>query len=217
MMRKFGVLLVVIVALAFSAKPAVPAQDQPLLTIHMRGQAQSLGRLPAADSMHLDIVLPLRHQAELDDFLQEIYDPSSPSYRHFLTVQQFTARFGPSQKDYDAVIRFAKTNGFKVVGGSRDGMDVQIAGSVAAVEAAFHVGMGVYMHPTENRTFYAPDVEPTVDLPFRLWHISGLDNYSIPQSATIHHFSLSSFSGADSLAASFFSTRSSRFNNSGKR
>jgi kumamolisin len=40
--------------------------------------------------------------------------------------------------------------------------------------------MGVYQHPTENRTFYAPDREPTVDLPFPLWHISGLDNFSIP-------------------------------------
>ncbi len=43
-----------------------------------------------------------------------------------------------------------------------------------------HVRMGVYQHPTENRTFYAPDGEPTVGLAFRLWHISGLDNYSVP-------------------------------------
>ena len=40
--------------------------------------------------------------------------------------------------------------------------------------------MGLYQHPTENRTFYAPDREPTANLPFPLWHISGLDNYSIP-------------------------------------
>ena len=31
-----------------------------------------------------------------------------------------------------------------------------------------------------------PDREPTVNLPFRLWHISGLDNYSIPQ-PLFHH------------------------------
>ena len=49
-----------------------------------------------------------------------------------------------------------------------------------AIETAFHVTMGVYQHPTENRTFYAPDREPTASLPFPLWHISGLDNYSIP-------------------------------------
>ncbi len=78
------------------------------------------------------------------------------------------------------MVRFAKANGFAVVGGSRDGMDVQIKGPVSAVEAAFHVTMRTYQHPTESRTFYAPDREPTTDLPFPLWHISGLDNYSIP-------------------------------------
>ena len=38
-----------------------------------------------------------------------------------------------------------------------------------------------YLHPTEDRLFYGPDREPTVDLPFNLWHISGLDNFSIPR------------------------------------
>jgi kumamolisin len=116
----------------------------------------------------------------LDSFLKEVYDPASPSYRHFLTVAEFTERFGPTQEDYDAVVRYAKAYGFEVVGGSRDGMIVQITGPVSAVEAAFHVNMGNYQHPTEGRTFYGPDREPTADLPFRLWHISGLDNYSIP-------------------------------------
>jgi len=161
------------------------SQAQSLMTRHMReatlkGQAQSIGRLPATQSMRLDIVLPLRNQADLESLLQELYDPSGPSYRHFLTVREFTARFGPSQEDYDAVIRYAKTNGFAVVGGSRDGMDVQIEGAVASIETAFHVSMGVYQHPTENRTYFAPDREPMVDLPFPLWHISGLDNFSIP-------------------------------------
>ena len=49
-----------------------------------------------------------------------------------------------------------------------------------AVEAAFHVTMRTYQHPTQDRIFYAPDREPTTNLPFSLWHISGLDNYSIP-------------------------------------
>jgi subtilase family serine protease len=161
------------------------SQAQSLMTHHMReanlkGQAQSVGRLPETQSLRLDIVLPLRNQAGLEDFLRELYDPSSPSFRHFLTVQEFTARFGPTQEDYDAVIRYAKTNGLAVVGGTRDGMDVQVEGSVGNVERAFHVSMGVYQHPTENRTYFAPDREPMVDLPFQLWHISGLDNFSIP-------------------------------------
>ncbi|HMD37966.1 MAG TPA: protease pro-enzyme activation domain-containing protein [Candidatus Acidoferrum sp.] len=159
------------------------AQNMP--TRHVRqdvvsGRAQFLNRLPASQSMRLDVVLALRNPAELESFLHELYEPSSTSYRHFLTVAEFTARFGPTQADYDAVIHFAEANGFKVVGGTRDGMDVQIEGPVANIEEAFHLNMSVYQHPAENRTFYAPDREPTTNLPFALWHVSGLDNYSIP-------------------------------------
>src|ERR1700729_274060 len=143
-------------------------------------QAQAVGRLPANQLMSLDIVLPLRNQAGLERLLDEIYDPSSASYRHYLTVPEFTAQFGPTQADYDAVVQYARSNGLTVVGGSRDGMDVQVKGPVSAVQTAFHVNLHTYQHPTENRTFYAPDREPTVSLPFNLWHVSGLDNFSIP-------------------------------------
>jgi kumamolisin len=164
---------------------AIDSQAQYTSTRHVRevtrtGEAMPVGPLPADRIMQLDVVLLLRDQAGLEGLLKEIYDPTSPSYRRFLTVPEFTARFGPSQEDYDAVVGFARTNGFRVVGGTRDGMDVQIRGPVSAVEAAFHVTMRIYQHPTEHRTFYAPDREPTTDLPFHLWHVSGLDNYSIP-------------------------------------
>jgi len=161
------------------------AQAQSARTHHVRqevarGQAQFRRPLPAMQSLRLDIVLPLRDQAGLDKFLQDLNDPASPSYRQFLTVSEFTARFGPSEDDYDALARYVTSYGLDVVGGSRDGMDLQIEGPVAAIETAFNVRMSVYQHPTENRTFYAPDREPTVSLPIALWHISGLDNYSIP-------------------------------------
>jgi kumamolisin len=136
--------------------------------------------------MQLVIVLPLRDQAGLDSFLHDLYNPDSSSYRQFLTVPEFTERFGPGQENYDSVIRFAEANGLTVIGASRNRLNVQVKGSVENIEKAFHVTMGVYQHPTENRTFYSPDREPRVDLPFALWHISGLDNYSIPHPAGLH-------------------------------
>src|ERR1039457_7363361 len=88
-----------------------PALAQSARTHHVRpvvasGQVQFLNLLPGAQSMRLDIVLPLSDPAGLDKFLQDLYNPTSPSYRHFLSVSEFTARFGPSQEDYDAVIRY---------------------------------------------------------------------------------------------------------------
>lgn len=179
------------IAMLVGANIVCQAQPQSLLTHHVRdavanGQAKFLERMPANQSLRIDIVLPVRDQGGLESFLRQVYDPSSPIYRQFLTVQDFTNMFGPTQQDYDAVVQFAKTHGFTVVGGSRDAMDVQLKGTVGAIESAFHVSMGIYQHPTEDRTFYGPDREPTVDLPFQLWHISGLDNYSIPRPMLQH-------------------------------
>jgi subtilase family serine protease len=169
---------------------ATPANAQGALTRHVReairdGRATPIGRMPAESQMMLDLVLPIRDQAGLDSFLEDLYNPSSPVYKHYLTPQEFTARFGPTQKDYDAVLAFARKNGLKVSGGSRDGMEVQVRGSVGAIETAFHVNMRTYQHPTENRSFFGPDREPVTDLPFHLWHVSGLDNYSIPHALRV--------------------------------
>jgi subtilase family serine protease len=125
----------------------------------------------------------VRDQATLDALVKQIADPASPSYRQYVAVPEFTERFGPSQTDSDALVQFLSTKGFTKVGGTRDSMDVAIKGPVSAVESAFNVRMLTYQHPTENRTYYAPDREPTVNLPFQLWHISGLNNYSIPRPA----------------------------------
>ena len=178
-------LLSIAVLLSLVTVAAINAQAQSMSTRHVRevtrtGAAKPIGQLPPDQTMTLDVVLPLRDPAGLNSFLKELYDPSSPSYRQFLSVPEFTARFGPTEENYDAVVRYLKSYGFEVTGGTRDGMDVLIKGPVSAVEAAFRVSMRTYQHPTEDRIFYAPDREPTTGLSFALWHVSGLDNYSIP-------------------------------------
>src|SRR5277367_2689338 len=186
MVPRIGRFLLTIAALlSLVTLAAINSQAQSMSTHHVRevvrtGAAKPIGQLPPDQSMTLDVVLPLRDPAGLNSFLKSLYDPSSPSYRQFLSVPEFTTRFGPTEENYDAVVRYLKSYGFEVTGGTRDGMDVLIKGPVSAVEAAFHVSMRTYQHPTEDRTFYAPDREPTTGLSFALWHVSGLDNYSIP-------------------------------------
>ncbi len=204
MNKRIGVFVLTIAAILSACTMAGSAQS--LMTRHVRdavlnGQAQLLGRLPETQQIQLDIVLPLRDQAGLDQFLIDLNNPASASYRQFLTPQEFTARFGPTQADYDAVVAFAKANGLAVVGGSRDGMDVQVKGSVSAIEAAFHINLQTYQHPTEDRVFYAADREPTVDLPFQLWHISGLDNYSIPHPMLVNRNDYAAAHGIDAKEA----------------
>jgi subtilase family serine protease len=165
---------------------AVVAHAESLQTRHVfsvvaQGKAQMLGPVPASQIMQLDVMLPVSDRTGLDAFVAKVSDPTSTSYRKYLTPQQFSALYGPSKQDYDATVRYLESYGLTVVGGSQLAMDVQVKGPASAIEAAFNVQLNNYQHPTEDRTFYSPDREPTTNLPFALWHISGLDNFSIPQ------------------------------------
>ena len=189
MLRKL-VLSVVLSAVTFAAHAAtalVPGQDrdhQFLMTRHVRDEVRAaapVGRLPATQRLQFDMVLPLRAPAALESFLADVYNPKSPSYRHFITPAEFTERFGPSAADWDELVAFAKRSGFTIQGGSRDEMDLRLSGTVAAVETAFHVTMRTYQHPTEPRTYYSADAEPTVAMQAEVWHISGLDNFTLPR------------------------------------
>ena len=181
------------VALCFAAlllAGADRAQAQSFATRHVRqevwsGEAPMQGRLPATQVLRLDIALPLRNEAALDDLLQRLYDPNSPFYHQFLSVQQFTDNFGSSPEDYEAVIRFAEKNGLAVTGASPNRLLVSVSGTVANIEKAFHLTLSSYQHPSEARSFYSPDREPSADLSVALWHISGLDNFSIPRPASL--------------------------------
>ena len=183
MVRKFGQIAFSVLAMLTLA--ATNSQAQTVSTRHVReasrtGEAQAIGRVPASQEMQLDVVLPVRDEAGLKSLLRDVYDSTSFAYHRFLTPTEFTERFGPTQADYDKVVQYLKANGLEVVGGSRDGMEVQVKGPVSSVEKAFRVTMLNYQHPTEDRTFYGPDREPTTNLPFALWHVSGLDNFSKP-------------------------------------
>jgi subtilase family serine protease len=163
--------------------------QQPLQVLHNHvrpvvssGQAAQVGVLPPTQRLNLAITLPLRNQGELTSLLGRLYDPSSSDYRHFLSVAQFTKQFGPTVQDYQTVVNFAKANGFTVTDMPPNRMLVDINGSVAQIEKAFQVVMKVYQHPTENRTFYSPDREPSLNLSVPVTHIAGLNDFSIPHS-----------------------------------
>jgi subtilase family serine protease len=188
--RRLSVFLLTIAAIVSSAAIVSQAQSQSLMTRHVpevtaSKVAPAVGHLRSPQSLPLSLVLQHRNQTELENFLKELYDPSSPSYRKFLTVEQFTEKYGPSREDYEAVKSFARANGLQIRATSRNRMLLQVSGSVPNIEKALHVTMSVYQHPTENRTFFAPDREPTPDMGVRLWHIGGLDNYSTPHSMVV--------------------------------
>ena len=183
--RRWAVVLFWATILFFSNGTITRAQNAP--PQRLRGHIPEavkrltpLGKEDGADRLKLAIGLPLRNQNELTNLLQQIYDPASPNYRHYLTPEEFTARFGPTEEDYQAVIQFARRNGMTVTATHPNRVVLDVEAAVADIERTLHVEMREYQHPKEARTFHAPNTEPTLDLAVPILHISGLDNYQIP-------------------------------------
>ena len=139
------------------------------------------GLLPASKQLRLAIGLPLHDVAGLNNFLAQVYNPTSPNFHHFLTPEEFTARFGPTESDYEAVKNFARTNGLTVTSTYNNRLVLDVTGPAAAVEKAFHVSLHVYRHPAEARDFYAPDTEPVVDAELPVADVQGLSDFSRPR------------------------------------
>ena len=133
------------------------------------------------EKLNLSIGLPLRNSEGLTNLLREIYDPTSPNFHHYLTPEQFTEKFGPTQKDYDAVLKFAHDHGLTVTAKHSNRVVVGVRATVGDIERAFHVSLNEYQHPTEARTFRAPNTDPSLDLAVPVLSIGGLDNFQLPR------------------------------------
>ena len=105
----------------------------------------AVGQLEASNRMDLAIGLPLRNRAALTNFLDQLYDPASSNYRHYLTAQQFAARFGPTEADYQAVIAFAQSNHLAPRATHPNRLLLDVNGSVADIERALHLKLRLYI------------------------------------------------------------------------
>lgn len=143
-----------------------------------QGKAQFRGHVAADKELTLSLGLPLRNPAALSNVLEQINDPKSPNFHRYLTAEQFTEHFGPTEGDYKAVVEFARKNGFKVTKTHANRMLLTVTGRAADAEKAFGVTLNEYKHPAENREFFAPDREPSVLAGVKIQDIQGLGDFN---------------------------------------
>lgn len=178
-----------IIIAAFLVAPAVLSApvSGPVTSQTVRGhvpkitrQLAATGRLDPSRHLRLAIGLPLRNREQLTNLLEDIYNPASPNFHHYLTRDQFNASFAPSPEDYQKLADFAQSHGLVVQTTHPNRTLLDVSGSVADVENALHIHLLTYKHPVEARTFFAPDGDPSLDLDIPVLAISGLDNYVKP-------------------------------------
>ena len=140
-----------------------------------------MGHLAATQQLNLALTLALPNQAALQAFVERLSDPTSADYHNFLSAEQFTLQFGPTASDYQKVVDFATSYGLTVTGTSANRLVLDVSGSVSNIEKAFGIALQTYAHPTENRVYYAPNIEPSVDAGVPVQGVNGLNSFNPPR------------------------------------
>ena len=139
------------------------------------------GRVAASTQMTLSIHLAVPDPRALADAVAQVSAPASPSYRRYLSPEQFGERFGASAADYGAVLSWARSMNLSV-DAHPNRLTVSVTGTVADLEAALHVNFNYALRPDGSR-FYLPDAEPSLNLSVPVQYISNLQNYVVPRHA----------------------------------
>jgi hypothetical protein len=152
-----------VVALGFAWWPAALAQTpaagraQPMITQAVNdanltllgGNTRPEARDAAKDRGRLDDATPMPHlmlqlrrsaaqEQALQTLLDQLHDPNSPNYHHWLSPNEIGAQFGPAASDISTVTNWLTQHGFTVDTVYPNGMAIEFSGTAGQVSAAFH-------------------------------------------------------------------------------
>ena len=145
-MRTMGLSLVVLILTLSAARPANAASGQFVAhnTPSYVATAKNLGTEDPSKTIEVSIWLKPHNRAEMDAVARDLYDRTSPNYRHWLTRSQIAARFAPTAEEAKTVQEFFESRNLRVVRVGGDNFFVRARGTVGDVERAFHVQLNNY-------------------------------------------------------------------------
>ena len=149
--------------LALSFVLSITAQAQKKLPGSVPPWANAKNYVSAAnpgDDIGFRVYLGWNNPAAVEALAQAVSNPTSSSYRAFLTPQQFRQQFAPSQAQVGAVQAWLRNQGFTVEYTPQNNHYVSAEGTVARAAVAFGTSFGMYS--IQGLTLRSPSSEVSV-------------------------------------------------------
>src|SRR5271170_8032217 len=160
------------VPVAFSAQSSNPA-NRIATTVNESDLVQLTGSThplaltkydqgAVADSLRMEhMFVILRRSPEREQALQrltgELQNPHSANYHNWLTAEELGRKFGPTQEDIDAVVRWLGSHGLQVNLVHKNGLTIDVSGNAGQVRDAFHTEIHRYNVKGEQHIANASD------------------------------------------------------------
>ena len=168
-----------LIAAGATAAPAsaAPAKKQIARTestwvAHTKSQGRASGKAASHFRVYL---APQGGLAAEKAAVASVSDPSSASYRHFLSAKQFHARYDATPAEAASVTSWLKSNDLKVTGTEAHRRYVDVTGSNAAVEKAFSTTIKTFRHNGHTVQANTSPVAVPASIAPLIITVSGLD------------------------------------------
>jgi MYXO-CTERM domain-containing protein len=176
MRRALGLLLL----LSLSATPpalAIPPHKQKI-TGYVVPKGVATRPVPAANVIHLTLLLQPRDPQGLAQFAFDVANPKSAGFHHFLSASDMTARFGASDADYQGLLKWAAANHLTVEEKFPHRLALSVSGKAADLERALAVKFSLAKRP-DGSEFHRPDRAPSLDVEAKIATVAGIDNFYV--------------------------------------
>ncbi len=116
-------------------------------------------------------------QADLDTFLAQQQDPTSPNFHKWLTPEEYGARFGAPQADIDAITAWLSASNLTIDSVARGRNTIAFSGNVRQVERAF--ATEIHNYSVNGETHFANATDPSVPAAVagRILTVHGLNDF----------------------------------------
>ncbi|MEW9623924.1 S53 family peptidase [Rhodanobacter geophilus] len=136
-----------------------------------------MGLAVSSQPVHVTLILKLRHEAALQDYIQQTITPGSPHYRQFLSTAEFASQYGASDADIARVQAFLRQQGLssQVLASH---LAIETSATPAQLGAIFQAPIHEYVSARGGRHFHRPATTPRLPaaLAGSVIFVSGLSN-----------------------------------------
>jgi subtilase family serine protease len=193
-----GALLAMTIGTA-SASATTRGQVRHMVPGYVLGltKAKLTGTAPSQQTLRVGLGIAYPHRGGEAQLLNEISNPSSPLYHHFLSVAQFQHRFGVSAATDAAVGNWLRAAGLTIL--RSEGGYVLAQGTVAQLDQRFDVEINEYQ--AGKTVFLANDRPPSVPDNLPIVGVLGLDTYHKMSFASLTGSKLTDVPATDAVRA----------------
>lgn len=142
------------------------------------------------ESITLTVVLNLSDPEGASALVQDIANPYSPNFKRTIRPDEYTARFGPTQEAWDAVLTYLEQNGLSLSLGSANRRTMTVTGTRAQAQQAFNVSIDDYelgarhFHGIARDPSVPPAIAPLISSIFGLTDLGRMQPGALPVALT---------------------------------